>query len=434
MSWRTSFRITGMGCLLVALGACNGASDRIPRPDSLEGVEPKVVAFIENGIAVVEEDPTQAFPRAGLGMIYQAHEMLEPARIAYRQALEIEPDNARWLFHLAHVEWALGDGDAAVAAIDRSIDLEPRYAPSYRRRAGWSLRHGDPDAAATDYRKAIDLMPQDQAAYRGLAHALIAQDKKDQATTLLSQRGIELGEAPPQADDDRWTREDIYRFKLDFAAYVKYVEALAMVGEQERAITEFEALLQSRPDDPYLMLQLGRNYISGGRREEGVATLERGLELHPQDVALLGEVATAYRAEQPDRALELLDRVIELRPTDGLAHARRGAILQEQERYPEAAASYRQALNYRPRDTRVMLLFGDCLVRLGQDETAVQVYRQALTIDENNAELLARLGVTLHRLGSFREASEALAKALRIEPDHPDWVELLEEWRRAGQV
>ena len=142
MNARQSFKINGIVCMLLALAACNGdpdamiASGEIPRPASLEGVDPQVAKMIANGIAVIEEDPDSAFPRAGLAMIYQAHELFEPARIAYRQALEIEPDNAHWLYHLARVERRLEDVDAAIAAINRSIAQEPGYPPSYWRRGG----------------------------------------------------------------------------------------------------------------------------------------------------------------------------------------------------------------------------------------------------------------------------------------------------------
>ena len=118
---------------------------------------------------------------------------------------------------------------------------------------------------------------------------------------------------------------------------------------------------------------------------------------------------------------------------DGLAHARRGGILQDLQQYPQAVESYRQALIQRPQDTRLMLLFGACLGHLREYEAAATAYRYAVTLDGNNAGLLARLGFVLHQLGRFAEAEESLARALQIEPDNSGWSKLLEEWRQSGQ-
>ncbi len=434
MTWRLRFTIGGIAGLLLTLGSCNGDPDGIPRPASLEGADPQVAELIENGIAVIEEDPDLAFPRAGLGMIYQAHELFEPARVAYRQALAIEPDNARWLYHLARVERQLEDVDAAVIAISRSIELEPGYAPSYWRRGGWRLSLADVGAAEADFRKAIEIAPQDPAGHLGLARALIAQDRAQEAATLLAERHLELVEGDPWNRDDAWILNDIFRFKLDFTAQVQFAAALASVGREERALTVFEGLLQTHPTDARLLLHLGRTYLALERREEGLATLERGIEAHPRDPEMLGEAAVANHVlGQTDRALELLDLALKIRPDDGLAHARRGEILQDMEQYPQAAASYRRALIYRPQDTRLMLLYGDCLGHMGRYEAASEAYRYALTLDANNADLLARLGFMLHQLGRFADAEDALARALHIEPDHPGWSKLLEEWRQAGQ-
>ncbi|NIM01155.1 MAG: tetratricopeptide repeat protein, partial [Acidobacteria bacterium] len=346
-------------------------------------------------------------------------------------ALAIEPDNARWLYHVAHVRHALGDDAAALEAIDRSIELEPGYPASYRRRAQWRLESDDATAAEQDFRRAIRMAPQDPSGHYGLARALTAQGRGEEAHAVLAERGLTSGEPP--SGEDPWTDRDISRFRLDFNAYLGYVEALMAVGDYEHALREFEALLQSRPEDARLLLQTGRTYLALKQEDRALETLEKGIELHPEDPLLLAEAAAVHRAlDRPEQALELLDRAIELSPGDGLIHARRAAILQALERYPEAAESYRQALTQRPQDARVMLLYGDCLSRMQLFGEAASVFRHALTIDESNAELHARLGVMLYRLGRRADAEAALARALEIEPGNAQWAEWLAEWRTVG--
>jgi tetratricopeptide (TPR) repeat protein len=464
------FLAVSMGIVSALIfGACGGeetkletVSSEIPRVADLSGLDPAVAQLIENAVAAIEAEPKAALPRAGLGMIYQANEMFEPSRLAYRQALAIEPQNARWLYHLARVEERLSDVDAAIATIGRSIELEPRYAPSYWRRGGWLLNLDRAVEAEADFRKAIEIAPGDPAGNTGLARALITQAREQEAAKILEQQLLELPDDPlihlllgnayralgrlDEAErhllrgqgesvirEDAWTANDILRFKLSFGAQIRMAVTLFGAGQMEQAIGIFERLRQRDPEDTRLLRHLGRAYMVVGRDEEGLATLDRGLELHPEDFKMLGEAAVAYHgAGKSEYALELLDRALAIQPEDGLTLARRGVILQMFKRYPEAVESFRRALVQRPQDVVLLRRYGDCFGHMGQYETAVAAYRDALRFDENDAEVLARLGFMLNRLGRLAEAEPALDKALELKPGNPQWAKLLEEIRRAN--
>jgi tetratricopeptide (TPR) repeat protein len=459
-----------LAALLAAALGCSGGADRpaeeagltdeIPRVGSLSDADPRVAQLIENGIAMIEADPTAALPRAGLGMIYHANEVFEGARSAYRQALSIEPDNARWLYHLARVEERLSDSEAAIATIGRSIELEPRYAPSYWRRGGWLLDLGRAAEAEADFREAIEIAPDDPAGLTGLARALLEQDRAAEAAEILEDvvlvlpddplvhlllgnayralgrmdaaaAHLRLGQGEQVTREDTWTASDILRFKLSFGAQMQMAVTLGGAGQLEQAIGILEQLRDRDPEDARVLRVLGRDYMLVGRNEEALATLDRGVELHPDDPKMLGEVAAIHHATgDSQRALGFLDRAIAIKPEDALAHARRGVILQSFKRYADAAESFARALVYRPRDTVLMRRRGDCLSNLNEFETASASYRDALAIAPDDPEMLVRLGYALHRLGRYPAAEGALSRALELSPGNPEWAKLLAEVRR----
>jgi tetratricopeptide (TPR) repeat protein len=451
--------------LLLLLPACappgeEPVSDEIPRIADLSGGDPQVATLIENGIAMVEKDPEAALPRAGLGMIYHANEHFEAAKIAYRQALVREPENARWLYHLARVQERLGDAETAIETIGRSIEAEPRYAPSYWRRGGWRLDLGLNAEAEADFREAVEIAPTDPAGPTGLGRALLSQDRPEEAREVLealvreqpddplahlllgnayralgrmdeAQRHLVLGQSEQVIREDGWTAGDILRFKLSFGAQMQTAVTLSGAGQIEQAIEILETLQRHDPDDARMLRHLGRNYLLVGRQEESVSTFERGLELHPQDAKLLSEAASAFHmAGDSARALEVFDRAIAIKPEDGLAHARRGVILQSFNRYAEAIEAYRTSLSYRPQDGALIRRIGDCHNHMKQHDLAAAAYREALEIDPDDAELLVRMGFTLHRLGRFEGAEQAVARALELEPGNPEWAKFLEQLRR----
>lgn len=74
---------------------------------------------------------------------------------------------------------------------------------------------------------------------------------------------------------------------------------------------ELKRLLDASPDDDRLMVAIGNLYFDAGRWPDARTWYERALQHEPDDPDLLTDLAVVYRnLQQPDRALELLDRAI----------------------------------------------------------------------------------------------------------------------------
>jgi TolB-like protein/DNA-binding winged helix-turn-helix (wHTH) protein/Flp pilus assembly protein TadD len=76
--------------------------------------------------------------------------------------------------------------DEAEAAIQRALELEPRYANAHFL-AGWiHLRRDDPEAARTDFTTAIDLAGNPREYLGGLAAAEVAAGRRDEAQRIVA--------------------------------------------------------------------------------------------------------------------------------------------------------------------------------------------------------------------------------------------------------
>ena len=122
---------------------------------------------------------------------------------------------------------------------------------------------------------------------------------------------------------------------------------------------------------------------------------------------------------EPDRALEILDRVLDLDPDDVFALATRGQILSRNGRVREGVELLEQAAELTSELGWVHAELGRVLVEVGRLRDGLRALNRALKIQSDDPFALAHRGDALRRMGRFAEALEDLEDALEILPEDP---------------
>ncbi len=96
--------------------------------------------------------------------------------------------------------------------------------------------------------------------------------------------------------------------------------------------------------------------------------------------------------------------------------------LRSNQRYEDAATSYRRALEENPEHEESLYYLGNCLFELGEFKSALEVYRRLVQINPRSHRGFAQLGVTLSALepGSYpdyAEARKAFDRVLEVDPE-----------------
>lgn len=107
---------------------------------------------------------------------------------------------------------------------------------------------------------------------------------------------------------------------------------------------ELKRLLDASPDDARLMIAIGNLYFDAGRWSDARTWYERAMQQQGDDPDLLTDLAVVYRnLQQPERALELLDRATAENADHWQAWYNRVVVLHfDLHRHDEAAAALRQ--------------------------------------------------------------------------------------------
>ncbi|HEX5734504.1 MAG TPA: tetratricopeptide repeat protein [Blastocatellia bacterium] len=315
-----------------------------------------VFALFSDSLALAQGEPAQE-PKEFLeiqrtGASYYNRGEYEKAIVAYKRAIEINPDSTEVYYHLGMAYSSLGKYKEAVEAYTRAIRIRPDYA----------------------------------AAYYNLGHAYSNLDRHDKAIKAFRQS---------------------IRYEPDnVEAYVALANAYFDSGKEERAVETFEAAISRRPDDPYAYYRLGLVYFPTGLHARAAEAFTQVITRDPRyadayfhraySYLFLGRGESAARDAATYVSLKgwRAERSLEMAIVSHFGHlqARREAaaraVLEEAARQGDPKAWPYPAIEY---------LLGKITARL--------LYKLA-SDDPKKAEARAYIGLSLSHQGDHKAARE----------------------------
>jgi tetratricopeptide (TPR) repeat protein len=209
---------------------------------------------------------------------------------------------------------------------------------------------------------------------------------------------------------------------------------------------------EAAPSDWRVHFELGLAYLIHDMFSEAVAPLERARALDGHQVAThlnlsvaltnsgdghAGEAAAraaialdpssrgyfclgnALRQQgQPEAAVSMFRKHLELDPLDRLARCNLGLALGHAGHHQDALGEFRTVLLDRPRDFKALDGASIALFELGDYEGAISMLRRACDVDATDTGVWLTLGSCLMRTERFVEALVAFEHVLAIDPDN----------------
>src|SRR5580693_10396674 len=244
--------------------------------------------------------------------------------------------------------------DLAVSEYRKVTELEPTFASGFVSLGQGFMEQRDFAAALAPLKHALELDSGLAPAHQLLGYALLAQGY--------------AAEAIPHLD----------RAHEQAALGIAQVQT----GQFAAAITNLQAALQKRPNDPDLLYYLGR--ASGLLSKQSIDTL---LATYPDSA----------RAHQ--------------------AMAENYFVLRQM---PQAEKEFQQAIRLRPGLPEAHLALGQVYAGAFQWDKAEEQFRLQAKLQPGNAEAAYRLGTALLEQGKAREARAELVRADKLMPDMPE--------------
>jgi arylsulfatase A-like enzyme/Tfp pilus assembly protein PilF len=199
-------------------------------------------------------------------------------------------------------------------------------------------------------------------------------------------------------------------------AHLLLGDALANTGRLRQAVESFETVLELKPDENLSMNMVLELFRRIGAYDETVAAGLRFLETFPEDPLLLEQVGYAYASlGEPYRALEYLSTSIAIEP-NATRLTKAGELYGLEGDYAAAEASLQRALDIDPSIPGTRFLLAQVAESRGDGIRALELYGEELEIDPGSFRSAFRVAVILRSQGRIEEAIPYCRRAIEANP------------------
>lgn len=206
-----------------------------------------------------------------------------------QEAARLAPDDAELLVRQAEMQCALGQSEAALRGIRRTLDLDPNQARAWAVRGRAARDQGDLRQALSDYHRALALAPDDRELLLEVAR-LYQQLNRPQRSLAYLQSLLDTyaeGEEPQQG---------LFLAGLAYRA----------LGRHDDAVASLTAARAAGDPSAELLYQLAAAEWEAGRLPQADAAAREALALEPEHPA----------------CRSLLERIAQVQPSDRLGSTR----------------------------------------------------------------------------------------------------------------
>ncbi len=176
------------------------------------------------------------------------------------------------------------------------------------------------------------------------------------------------------------------------------------------------------------------NLLNSGRLAQAEASARSLLRTYPEAFILHNVLGVALEGQQKFLdAAATYRRAIAIDPKVAEIHFNLGVVLGHLDQVEEAIASYRQAVALKPGLAVAHFNLGIILQQHGRLDEAVDAYRRAIALEPGFYEALGNLGTVLQKQGKLEQAIATYHRALAIQPDARGYFNLGTALRDEGK-
>ena len=434
----------------------------VPQPLDIQRVEAqRLLRVVKAAQKRLMDTPKDATAWGELGNVYFVHGWEVAAAECYRNAVEIAPNEFRWLYYLGMTTYKINP-KIAVQTLAEAIRLDPQYAPAYIYRAAALRNLGHFAEAKLHLETANALDPRNpfaslwlgelafaaqefETARRHLEQALKLNPEQSEAHAAMAQVAMVLGETDAatayahaarkrtkytQLRDRLWW--DVLKLGVTAQRFAERGNRYLQQGDFKRAVNELRTAISGLDTDSHLWLNYGIALLLNKQYRDAVAVLENTLvvirdnaktardtteitDLKAQTHYNLG--LAYYHNNRMEKGIAAYQKAIQLEPNFADAYGGLAVIYWRTGNLDDAIRYCQKAIRIVPENIE----FHQNLTRIywqkGMYEAAAVGYRIILELNPADENALHHLGLILLSKQQYDEAVSCFQAVLKFNPD-----------------
>ena len=346
-----------------------------------------------------ENNPNAVEPRILLSRYHRNNGNNSAAQAMAEEAYDIGPYVPAAQFEFAITKMNAGDPHAALVAIKAMVERFPKSVQALELLAQAYDRMGDAAALEATLATIVERFPAAIAARVSLARLYLRREDYNAATNLATALILDGGAGAAAGHglvgDINFAQQQISNA---LAAYEKAYELdpssqslLRVYGVRRRAgggvdmLTEW---LVEYPDDVAVHVAVAMDDFSAGRQSEAIARYETILEIAPDNIIALNNMAWIFDEKNDDRAADYARRAYEAAPGRPEVVDTYGWIMLRKGNHEQAVALLSKAMGGAPDNPDIRYHFASALVKAGDNLGAL---RELETILDGDAIFPSRV-------------------------------------------
>ena len=335
---------------------------------------------------VVELAPEDPQVQMGLAQVYVQQKAYEEAKEAYQRAIELEPQQQYYRAHLAYVYNRLGEHESAIEIGKNLVQERPDDIASHGVLATVYLNAARSEDAISEYKKAIELA-----------------GERDTRNTQFFRRCM----AQTYEATENYAAADAIYGKLGISMSSELVRIYLVRGDMEKLMSYGLKLLKTNSDREQIR-RIMDSFSGSGMVNELITAFEKESQVDPDNPEVYRVLAQAYshyrnRMRDPQKGIEMYEKVIELAPADADAYIQLGGLYRGQGMHDKAITAYEKAIQLQPY-TYIYPQLAEAYMNVGRDEDALKLYEKAIQLRPEYILIYPQLAKTYMNFGRKEDA------------------------------
>jgi serine/threonine protein kinase/Flp pilus assembly protein TadD len=335
---------------------------------------------------------------------YREQRDFENARRAIDRAMEIDDRSPKNYHSRAITRWELGEHDGSISDVTRAIELGPTNAVWYSERARLLNVMGRFEEAAADGRRSIELNPDNPRGFLQLLSSYLSLEQEADVLATFQELRVRA--------------EGWFDIEAKASAYQMIAACYTQLKDYDRAMESAERAIEIDPDDPSGFILRKNIHSTQGNDAAAEADCDAVARIEldePGDLSSRGR-SLMFDCNDPARAIEDFNQVIELVPRWYVGYFQRGTANSNLKRYDEALADLNKAIELAPYNSVTYSNRANVYRHQGWIKEELADREKSRDLNPHHVLAWVNYGGALREQGRVNEALAALDKAVELAP------------------